>query len=163
MSRRSLAYTRGRGRGYERLWGWFGLSYAGWLTIPRCLMHEMPDEWQDKMAALLEEYDKTFPNQPDVSTSVSFKDRNGRFTKGPEWLHQYRRPRLDMIDEMRRFVKRPPRWAKVKGPHGIGMVEEHVNFHDILVAYEDGTKALHCQDESCEKYEPVELIGGDDD
>ena len=44
-------------KGYDRLWNYFGLSYASWLTMPRVLMHEMPDSWQLKMAKLLEEYD----------------------------------------------------------------------------------------------------------
>lgn len=34
--------------GKEKLWQWFSLSYAAWLTLPRVLMHEMPDEWQRK-------------------------------------------------------------------------------------------------------------------
>ena len=152
-----------RGDGYERLWRWFGLSYAGWLTLPRCLMHEMPDEWQDKMGALLEEYDEAFPNQPNVKPMISFRDGSGKFTKGPDWLHQYRYPRLDLINEMRRFVPRPHIWSKVRGPCGIGTVREHVGFHDILVEYEDGTTALHCQDKNCKEYEPVVLIKGDED
>lgn len=46
--------------GFERLWAWFGLSRASWLTLPRCMMHEMPDDWQAKMAALLEQWDETW-------------------------------------------------------------------------------------------------------
>lgn len=33
--------------GENALWLWFGLSRASWLTLPRVLMHEMPDEWRD--------------------------------------------------------------------------------------------------------------------
>jgi len=46
-------------KGYDKLWSWFGLSYASFLTLPRVMMHEMPDEWQGKMADLLEEWDST--------------------------------------------------------------------------------------------------------
>jgi hypothetical protein len=46
--------------GYNRLWLWFSISRTGWVTLPRVLIHEMPDDWQDRMAALLEEYDRTF-------------------------------------------------------------------------------------------------------
>ena len=39
-----------------------GLSRASWITLPRVLCHETPDEtpdeWQLKMAKLMEEYDK---------------------------------------------------------------------------------------------------------
>ncbi|MBT7631292.1 MAG: hypothetical protein HN597_16555 [Desulfobacula sp.] len=56
--------------GKERLWGWFELSYASFLVIPRVLMHSMPDDWQNQMASLLEEYQDTFPNQPHIGTRV---------------------------------------------------------------------------------------------
>lgn len=81
-----------RGKGFDRLWGWFGLSRASFITIPRILMHEMPDEWQEKMAELLEQYDEAFPNQPDVIPYVVFKNGNGRFTQGPKWMLEYRHP-----------------------------------------------------------------------
>ena len=44
-------------RGRERLWAWFGLTYASWLTMPRVMMHAMPEDWQDRMAQLCEEWD----------------------------------------------------------------------------------------------------------
>jgi cation transport regulator ChaB len=50
--------------GSDRLWLWFSLSYANFLTLPRALMHQMPEEWQDKMAELLEEFDDTYKNTP---------------------------------------------------------------------------------------------------
>jgi hypothetical protein len=77
--------------GYSRLWGWFGLSYASFLTIPRVLMHDMPDEWQGKMADLLAEYEAAFPNLPNIGTSVS-GTRNGKFVHIPDWLKRYRHP-----------------------------------------------------------------------
>jgi hypothetical protein len=89
-------------RGREELWSWFGLSYAGWLTMPRVLMHAMPDDWQARMAALLAEYDEAFPNQPDLGTRVQVT-HNGRLTKAPEWLLQYRHPDQEAINELRRF------------------------------------------------------------
>lgn len=86
------------GPGHQRLWGWFGLSYASWLTLPRVLMHEMPDEWQDRMAQLLEEYDAAFPNCPNLGTMVR-ATRNGRLTRMPKWLVQYRHP-VQSLDEI---------------------------------------------------------------
>lgn len=89
--------------GRESLWGWFGLSYASFLTLPRVLMHEMPDEWQAKMAALLREYDEAFPGvyQLDLETSVSFR-RNRRFVASPAWLLNYRHPNRAAVDSLRR-------------------------------------------------------------
>lgn len=82
------------------LWGWFGLSYASFLTLPRVLMHEMPEEWQDKMAALLNEYNETYPNQPDIGTRVQ-ATRNGKLAKFPAYLLNYRRPQRAKIAELR--------------------------------------------------------------
>ncbi len=86
--------------GYDRLWAWFSLSYSSWLTIPRVLMHEMPDEWQGKMTELLEEYQDAFPNQPDLGTRVQVTEGN-KLTKTPHWLINYRRPDCAEIDKLR--------------------------------------------------------------
>ena len=48
-------------RGYEALWLWFGLSRSAFATLPRVLMHEMPDDWQADMARLLNQFDEVFP------------------------------------------------------------------------------------------------------
>jgi len=88
--------------GYDQLWNYFGSSYASWLTIPRILMHAMPDEWQEKMAKLLEEYQDTFPNQPDVGTRVHITDLKGKLIKCPKWLLNYRRPNQACINELRK-------------------------------------------------------------
>ena len=86
----------------ERLWGWWGLSYASWLTIPRVLMHEMPDDWQERMAALLEEYDTAFPEWPDdIGTRVQIVDGHNKFVKMPSWLSNYRHPDYGQIDAIR--------------------------------------------------------------
>jgi hypothetical protein len=78
--------------GHDDLWGWFGLSYASFLTLPRVLMHEMPDEWQGKMAGLLKEWDAAHPNFPDLTFSVSTRGTDGRMLRMPGWLKAYRRP-----------------------------------------------------------------------
>lgn len=87
--------------GYDELWGWFGLSRAGWLTIPRVLMHAMPDEWQGKMAALLNEYCEAFPNQPDLGTRVQCTTMSGKLTPTPDWVISYRYPGEAAINELR--------------------------------------------------------------
>ncbi len=38
---------------------WFGLSYAAFLVMPRVAMMQMPEDWQEKMAELLNQYDET--------------------------------------------------------------------------------------------------------
>lgn len=88
------------GEGHEKLWRWFGLSYASFVTIPRVMMREMPDEWQGKMAELLEEFDETYPNQIDLPEPYVTARKNYRFTKWPEWLLNYRRPNVDKIKEL---------------------------------------------------------------
>src|SRR5574341_1370059 len=66
--------------GHEELWTWFGLSYAGWLTLPRVMMHEMPDDWQMRMAQLLREWDEAWDlaKLPEIEMSVSLK-KGGKF------------------------------------------------------------------------------------
>lgn len=86
--------------GYDALWCWFGLSYASFLTLPRVLMHAMPDDWQARMAALLHEYDAAFPNLPTAKTIVTVT-QGGKFTKAPPWLTNYRHPHQADIDAFR--------------------------------------------------------------
>lgn len=90
-----------RGEGYQKLWGWFGLSYASFCVMPRALMHEMPDEWQSKMADLLEEYDATFDTSELPNCKVMAVGDKGKFASWPEWLVAYRRPNVDRINELR--------------------------------------------------------------
>lgn len=87
-----------KGSGHEKLWGWFGLSYASWLTVPRVLMHEMPDEWQGKMADLLHEYEDAFPNQSHLPETYVTAKRDNKFVKFPDWVLNYRRPDRDAIE-----------------------------------------------------------------
>jgi len=37
--------------------GWFGLTYANYLVLPRTVLQSMPIEWQKKFVKLLEEAD----------------------------------------------------------------------------------------------------------
>lgn len=95
--------------GYEKLLRWFSLSYASWLTIPRSLMQEMPDEWQSKMADLLNEYDEhfDFTTLDGLSTTVNIK-KNGKFCKPPYGLLNYRHPDREFIDSLKRTYTTPP-------------------------------------------------------
>lgn len=86
----------------SKLEAWFGLSYAGWITIPRCMTKQMPEKWQNELGKLLKQYEETFPNQPDIETRVQLI-KNGKFTKECNWLHNYRYPKIKEIDKMRSF------------------------------------------------------------
>jgi hypothetical protein len=86
--------------GYDRLWLWFSLSRASWLTLPRIMMHEMTDEWQNKMAELLEEWDETWNSDDMPEPSVSAK-MDGKYTRWPNWLLCYRHPDRREIEKMR--------------------------------------------------------------
>lgn len=96
----------------HRLQQYFELSYASWLTLPRVLMEAMPDEWQNQMAALLEQYSDAFPNQPELWTRVQVIDARGRLVPTPDWLVNYRHPDLSAIDDLRRPSPppSPPSW-----------------------------------------------------
>lgn len=98
LSRPSLWNLHETGR--SRLWGWFGLSRASFLVLPRVMMHEMPDAWQGKMADLLREYHETFPGMADYKYFVSIRGPKG-FISLPTWLCNYRHPDKSMIDNCR--------------------------------------------------------------
>jgi hypothetical protein len=44
----------------EAIHTWFGLTYANYLVFPRTLLQSMPDAWQGRFVALLEELDAAF-------------------------------------------------------------------------------------------------------
>jgi hypothetical protein len=79
---------------------WFGLTYASWLTMPRVLMEAMPEDWQERMAVLLNEYDDAYPNKPDIGTRVQIV-ADGKLIKCPPWLLNYRHPDRSEISKMR--------------------------------------------------------------
>lgn len=94
-----MTYEPSSGR--ERLSLWFGLSYAPFAVLPRVLMQAMPDDWQERIAKLLEEADEAFPNTPLVDYYVTAKREDGKYTKLPNWLLNYRRANWDRINECR--------------------------------------------------------------
>jgi hypothetical protein len=97
-----LMFPSGAREGEDALWRWFGLSYASWLTLPRVLMHAMPDDWQARMAKLLEEYDATWDtSQVDIGARV-LGVKHGRMAKFPEWVSNYRHPYREDIEAIRR-------------------------------------------------------------
>lgn len=87
--------------GHNRLWLWFGLSRASFLTMPRVLMHEMPDEWQAKMADLLREYDEAWKSWPEGCGARVQYTVDGKPARMPRWLQNYRHPDREAIAQLR--------------------------------------------------------------
>jgi len=106
MANRSEVKQAPNREGYDRLWRWFGLSRATWLTLPRVMMHEMPDDWQNKMAALLEEWDDTWDSSDMPNPHVVARTGN-RFSTWPGWLLNYRHPEKAPFQSLRRVSRCP--------------------------------------------------------
>lgn len=81
----------------RRIHEWFSLSRASWLTLPRVLLQEMDDEWQEKFVELLEQFNEKFPKMEPASTTVT-ATKHGRMIPMPEGAGNYRRPDLDYIE-----------------------------------------------------------------
>lgn len=45
---------------HDAIHTWFGLSYANYLVVPRTLLQSMPDEWQTRFVACLNELNEAF-------------------------------------------------------------------------------------------------------
>lgn len=87
--------------GHAALWGVFGLSRACWLCLPRVMMHEMPDDWQWRMAELITEFQDQFQWPDEIDGTEVVVRQNGRLAKLPEWL-SYRHPDYEKIESFRR-------------------------------------------------------------
>lgn len=89
--------------GRDDLHLWWELSYATFLTLPRILMQEMPDDWQQRMAQLLNEYNETWDTSHlNCGTTVRLTDPSGKLIKCHPWLLNYRHPDQAKIEECRR-------------------------------------------------------------
>lgn len=97
--------------GHDELWGYFGLSRASFVTLPRAFMHEMPDEWQAKMAALLHEWDETWNWPEETGTAIVCNRYENKFTAWPDWIVNYRHPMKRHIDSVR--YPSDPKYPKV--------------------------------------------------
>lgn len=86
----------------EPIHGWFGLSYASWLVLPRVVMEAMPQEWQARMVDLLREIDSTYDWLPrNSSPHVVFRDSLGYYASIPRELSQYRWPDREWLDRIK--------------------------------------------------------------
>lgn len=78
----------------EAMHQWFGLSYANYLAVPRVLIQSMSDEWQSRLARLLDEMQEaTRGIEQAPQYRVHTTDEYGRFMRDP--LPHYRRDRME--------------------------------------------------------------------
>lgn len=62
----------------------FGLTYANYLVLNRTLLQSMPEDWQHRFTALVDEFDRAFANVDRAPQfTVSARDFEGRFIKDP--------------------------------------------------------------------------------
>lgn len=86
----------------EEIHGWFELTYAQYLTVPRSVMEAMPDEWQERMVACLNELDDTFDWRPGEGRYwVQLKNGRGRYAR--DRLIEYHHPDGAYIESLRRI------------------------------------------------------------
>jgi hypothetical protein len=82
--------------------GWFELTYAQYLTVPRSLLETMPQEWQRRFVQCLQELDQTFDWRPKSGRYwVALKDGQGKMRADP--FREYRHPDRLAINQARRL------------------------------------------------------------
>lgn len=70
---------------------WFGLTYAGYLVVPRLILQELPYDWQRRFVGLMvEANDLHKAPDPKGTSIVCWKGPNGKYTKAKHWS-RYRR------------------------------------------------------------------------
>lgn len=69
---------------------WFELSYCSYLVLPRLMLQSMPEDWQNKLVALLREAEEIVET-PEYT--VLRRDERGKFIKDP-WSN-YRRGKIE--------------------------------------------------------------------
>ena len=80
----------------ESIHGYFGLSYANYLVLPRTVLQSMPDEWQEQFVVLLEQVPETFGTdwEPDGGYRVLALDKDKKFQSDPYSNYERGRRRL---------------------------------------------------------------------
>lgn len=104
-----------QGIGFARLWKLLSDQHAEFVIIPRVLAHEMPDEWQQRMVAIIEEYNAEFPNMPQMRLIIEqlveeepepnrFGGLLPKFSKVslPTWMKDFNFPNKAAIGIVRR-------------------------------------------------------------
>jgi hypothetical protein len=83
----------------EDVHGWFGLTYASYLTLPRSILQAMPAAWQHEFVRLLDQLSAEYTAPIDTHTryAVLLRDGRGRF-RGHDPLRHYRYPDRGAIE-----------------------------------------------------------------
>jgi hypothetical protein len=83
----------------EPVHSWFELSYSNYLCLPRSVLQSMPEEWQRRFVACLEEMDAmtTSAGLEDLPASykVIAQDEDGKFARDP--YAEYERGRRNVF------------------------------------------------------------------
>lgn len=67
---------------------WFNLSYASYFVMPRSVLQAMPEDWQHRFTALVNECNDTLDWGEDKRYTVLCRAETGRFVPDP--LRHYR-------------------------------------------------------------------------
>lgn len=98
----------GPGEAYSNgpVWNWFGLSYAAYLVAPRVVLCAMPQEWQERFVALMEEAEEYVDfSKIDDNYAVNLRSEKGRFASDafanyrhfPVWSIPFQPPYKSLI------------------------------------------------------------------
>ena len=95
-------FKKRAGFGYEAaaeidIHTWFGLSYANFLVLHRSILQSMPDEWQRRFVACLQELDEA---ASDLTLPEGYRvrvvDEEGKFCEDPIPHYNRGRTQLDL-------------------------------------------------------------------
>lgn len=69
----------------EPIHNWFELTYSNYLVLHRSILQSMPDGWQEKFVALLEEMREAARDVPNLPSKfvVQVRGDDGRFVSDP--------------------------------------------------------------------------------
>lgn len=90
--------------------GWFNLTYANYLTVPRSVLQSMPIEWQERFVACLDEMATEFGHLEWPDYTVSARTSDGRFKRDPIPHYWRGRTRLAPASAPGRREVRPMGW-----------------------------------------------------
>ena len=86
---------------HEAIHGWFSLSYANYLVFPRSVLQSMPDEWQERFVALLEQVPPRLGTdwEPSGGYDVHAKNESGKYVSDPYSNYERGRRRLPVKED----------------------------------------------------------------
>jgi len=76
----------------------FGLSYASYLVIPRLVLQSMPEDWQVRFVAMIDECHERFDFDTLMYT-VSARTKDGQYVTDP--LRDYRHGHIEEVFRVR--------------------------------------------------------------